>query len=584
MQNSIANSKNLKLCTKILKFLEIFVCTITTVEIILGNVRPYNTLSFIFLLAVCCLLYASPDSRDTHMYCGSKIVALLFTLSVVLTKNWLTTQFSNIIHLAILCFGTFIIVRKISNCIYICIYAASKSKKNVVSCRSVKSVFWVSFFLLWLVYVIFFLNQYPGALPPDDCAQLMQVLRIIPFDNENPLVSTLFIGFWVKIGVLFSGHINDGVGLYTFAQLTMTAMIFAYTVCIIYKHTGSMKTAAIVHAFYNFMPYNIVFAASMWKDTFFAVSFLLTMAYICDFVLSAKDNNKNYVIIFLLVLITSLTRNSGWSSLLVFGAAVLIYLAKHPAEKFYIKCKKLAGTVIAGAVSSLLIVAFVYPLWGVTDNGSIVVGLSTPLQQVARVVAQGEELSTRDYHLIDAALTFDVEEIPECYEESISDPIKFAVKVDVLESNLWEYMKMWVRLGLKHPKIYLDAYVGLMKGFWSFESSDWLWDTRIWENDIGVTRESKLLPWYDLAHSLRILTRIPNAYVLQNSAIILWTTILMFGYARSKNNIIAELLLIPTFMIYIGLFATAPAASFRYIYAAAVCCPLNCMIAFAKEK
>lgn len=545
-----------------------------------------TTVHFLILCALFLAIYGSPAVKAAAGHWESKVIAFLFSVSIALSKDWLGVYLEDatkneLFWLVIKWAGLYVTASALLDILYDYLMSRQTVERKPVSRKGVGICFVGSFTLLWCTYLVVYLNQYPGSLSTDTVVQLAEILGAAPYENANPLFTTLFIGIWVKLGYALFGTVNAGVGTYTFVQFTLAAGAFAYSVSVIYKNTSSRGLTLFAHLLFNCMPYHIMYAVGMWKDAFFGICFLLTMTYLWDCTRKEKLVWHHYITAFFLVLAASLARNSGWSSLLMLGLALYAYCAvknrKSPGDVF-LALKKLSAAVIGAVATAVLTISVIYPALGVTNQGSIIVGMSVPIQQISRVLAKEQWVRTADKELIQEAVKFDIEEFPERYQPGLSDPIKISINAEQVKQNLPAYFKLWVRLGREHPKVYLDAFVDLTRGYWDFESEDWLWDNRIWDNGFGVFRDAKLYPDWDDSWTLSYLFRRPYSHVLQNSALIFWTVLISLGYANIKKNRLAELLMIPILMIYFGLFLTSPVALFRYVYGVAVCFPL--MISF----
>lgn len=558
---------------KVQPFLRTAMSAVAIVALENGTER-ITTIHFLLLCALFLAIYGSPTVTAATRHWESKVIAFLFSVSVVLSRDWIGVYLDDattkgLFWLAVKWAGLYVIVSVLLDILYDRLLSRRTVERKPVSPKSVGICFFGSFALLWCTYLVVYLNQYPGSLSTDTPGQLTEIMGFAPYENANPLFTTLFIGIWVKLGYALFGTVNAGVGTYTFVQFTLAAGVFAYCVSVVYKNTRHRGLALFAHLLFNCMPYHIMYAVGMWKDTFFGICFLLTMTYLWDCARKEKLTRRHYITAFILVMTASLARNSGWSSLLMLGLALYAYCAvknrRSPGNVFS-TLKKLSAAVLT--------ISVIYPALGVTYHGSIVVGMSVPIQQISRVLAQEQWVRAADKALIQEAVNFDVEEFPERYQAGLSDPIKNNINAEQLKENLPAYVRLWVRLGREHPKVYLDAFVDLTRGYWDFESADWLWDNRIWDNELGVYRDAKLYPEWDDSWTLSFLFPRPYSYVLQNSAIIFWTLLISLGYANIKKNRQAELLMIPILMIYFGLLLTSPVASFRYVYGAAVCFPL----------
>ena len=425
-------------------------------------------------------------------------------------------------------------------------------------------LFCLSFSLLWVSCLLLFLNQYPGSLSCDTTDQLAQALGLRPFENANPFFHTLFLTMCIRLGLAVFGDINAAVAVYTVAQFTMVCAAFAFCVVTIFRKTGSRLLLVFSQLFFNALPLNLVYATGMWKDTFFAALFLMTMTYGWDLLTRERVSRDSWVWLSLLALATALARNSGWSSLLVWGIVLVLRSGKQG-----IQWRKAGQAILFGSLAAVVVMLVVYPALGIRDNGPATTALSVPLQQVARVVARGGEIGQEDLQLIQEAV--DVQALAECYDETISDPVKRIVDETVLMQRMGEFGRLWLRLGIQNPGIYLDAYLKQMQGYWDLNNMDWVWDHRIFENQFGVERTPLLLGNVDLT---ALFLSIPKMYLIQRKGIVLWMVVVLLGCAVEKKNALAEAMFAPMLMIYAGLFLTSPAALFRYIYPVTVCIPL----------
>ena len=344
----------------------------------------------------------------------SKVLAFLFSLFLLLDSvryDTLSFQLKSIfLFLATFAgiFALLVIVLDVCFC-----YLKTKQLSNIapVAKQSVRKIRCISFSLLWVVYFFYFLNQYPGSLSCDTPGQLMQALGYAAFENANPFINTLVLTICVRTGQAIGGSVNAGVATYTVFQLTLVAVCFSYTVATLYKHNFPNALVVFAQIFFNLVPYNIVYAAGMWKDTFFAVLFLAAITHLFDFIMCEQaglvQTKRTQCTLFLLVFLASLSRNSGWSSFLVFGMVLFLLNSRYKA----INAKLLSMVIMSGALLAVTTITLVYPWFGITDNGNITTGLSVPLQQLARVVTYDGNLSSSERAQIDWMCS--VEDIPE---------------------------------------------------------------------------------------------------------------------------------------------------------------------------
>lgn len=103
--------------------------------------------------------------------------------------------------------------------------------------------------------------------------------------------------------------------------------------------------------------------------------------------------------------------------------------------------------------------------------------LSIPMQQIARVVVDENDLSSQQTELLSKVI--DIEKIPDSYSPILHDPIKLLVRekgtVKYLKEHIAEYTKLYLELGLKHPIKFVEAWVDQTKGYWNGGYEYWRW-------------------------------------------------------------------------------------------------------------
>lgn len=536
----------------------------------------FRAISIVFYCALAFLfynLYSNSAQNDIRTEKISSRIAVLFTIFMFLGNDFLGVCMDKkslpvVITIIAATFGFFWLFRAVLSKIYMkwLKWDDKVRKEETILKSDIRKVFWCSFILMWSIYFIYFLNQYPGSLSCDTPGQLRQAVEAGGFENMNPLINTLLITVCVQIGIAIGESVNSGVAVYTVVQLTLAAVIFSYTISVVYKKGFHKLLVLICWSFFALVPHNIVYATGMWKDSFFALFFLLTLVYSWEMIENEGANKKyQYIILGVYSLITSLARNSGWSSLLAFCAFVFVGARNNK------RVLKTAMALFVGVMGNFLIVSCVYPLFASSSSTNVTTAISVPIQQISRVVTIGCELTEEEKELIDKLV--DIERIPELYDETISDPVKFSINKKNLENDFSNYVKLWIKLGMKYPKCYLDAYIALTKSYWYPDSSTWKWDTRIFENNYGVYRSPLILKSKDITNWFHRLYDFPKGSVFNNHSTILWLIIVCLGYAAIRKNKMGMMLFVPILAIYGGLMFTSPVALFRYTYGAIVCTP-----------
>lgn len=437
---------------------------------------------------------------------------------------------------------------------------------------STKQYLLLAFVIIWSSCFIIFLNMYPGTLSCDTPGQLAEAVTLQNFENYNPLINTLVLTFFVQIGMKIQG-VNLGIALYTLFQFTLYAFSTTYTLGVLIRIKDSI-IFRILGLIFFVLPINLVYATGMWKDTFFAVIFLLDMAYILNVVGNCKKlGRKQKITIFILTILSSLARNSGWSAIIT-GAIILVFYTKardiDEKKKIY---RGIAWTQVIGVVTALLIIELGFSSFQVESMASYT-GMSVPMQQIARVVADNEATEA-EKNLINNLGRYEniVENIPQEYSPSLVDPVRGLYAPEKL--NTKEFWITWLKIGIHHPREYFLGFIDHTINYWWPASSSWLIDNRIFDNEFGVNRTSKLFPDKDIAMGVyQILGYLKPLKLFSNSGFTFWMILLCMYLCKKNNNKIGQVLCVPYLMIYIGLIIFSYAGLFRYTYAAVIGMPL----------
>ena len=92
------------------------------------------------------------------------------------------------------------------------------------------------------------------------------------------------------------------------------------------------------------------------------------------------------------------------------------------------------------------------------EKGSIREALSLPIQQTARyVLERGDEVTEEEKAAISAVLDYD--NLASDYYPMESDAVKDKFNPDADAQDVLNYLKTWLKQGLKHPFVYIKATV-----------------------------------------------------------------------------------------------------------------------------
>jgi hypothetical protein len=425
----------------------------------------------------------------------------------------------------------------------------------------------VRFLVIWGCCLVVFLNRYPGTLHSDAVVQLTEAVNMSGYENFNPAINTFIITFFVQIGMKIK-DITLGVGLYTFFQSTLYAVAATYALTIIDK----VKTGAvwkILSTLFFIFPTYLMYSAAVSKDTFFATMLLLTLSCIADVFISDKPVSlgRKCVLAFLVV-VTSMSRNSGWSAILAGGICMVIYyrnkklqISKSEGQKLRI----VAAIEIAGAMLAVVITCIVYPVIGIRTVRSDT-GTALFVQQIARAVYE-DVCSNEELELVRSLGKDDgiVEGLKTSYYPYLDNSSREYFDPDKMQSL--DMIKVWLKLGIKHPKEYWLAFADNTKFFWypAQRGTHMIMGTQL--EALGIFSDAKLFNGVDVAEVVCIWLANVRPF-LCNAGFTFWLILLcMYLCGRNKNSF-GAVMCVPYLAIYIGLFIFSHGSIFRYAYAA----------------
>lgn len=355
--------------------------------------------------------------------------------------------------------------RKISQQVWR-LYQREPGKKNVLgrySCRQAWALYTGAVFLCWLPV---FLAYYPSVFAYDAEGQLYQVIAH-DYSTHHPLLHTLFLGAFFLLGGKAFESYQAGMAVHSLVQMVFMAGTFGYTLAYLRRRGVAAYKRMALLLFYGLFPANSILALSTTKDVLFSALVLLctlTMYQIADFkeddISCGKE--KKYVIYLFWTTLLLLFRNN----------AVYAFLCTVPVVCLGLRRMKGAGTVwkkyLIGSMAALVLsCAGNAALKAVTDarNGSPREMLSVPLQQMARTRVKAEDtLSGAMRQELDQYLPS--EWVFAAYNPYLADPVKNRA---VLHDNPAGLVKTWVKLGIEHPGIYVDAFLDNSIGYWFLE-------------------------------------------------------------------------------------------------------------------
>lgn len=194
---------------------------------------------------------------------------------------------------------------------------------------------------------------------------------------------------------------------------------------------------------------------------------------------------------------------------------------------------------------------------------------AVPMQQIARVVSQGRELTEEQNQVLGEI--FDLEKMAQLYDPNSVDPVKFKTfrygKKSAIQQDPWRYIRVYLEIGAQYPGEYLKAWVEETKGFWNAGYSYMVYDNCCEGEELGIARRapnSIAQKCYGLL--FRVWEKATSFQFTASIGLFVWVLLVLFVVACLKGWE-EKILFLPVLVIVVGLWLGTPVfAEFRYAY------------------
>lgn len=451
---------------------------------------------------------------------------------------------------------------------------------NKVHNWSSKKVFSVSFLIIMICYIPYFLRCYPALMSADSYVQINTVENGI-LTNLHPLLQTWFFGFIYKFGKLIFGTGNGAISFYIIFQMIVMSWIFAGTVAFLYKRNINIFICIFILLFFALSPLHAYYSVTLWKDILFSVNFI----FILYSLTKLKENGfniRNILLFVLSIVILLFFRNNGIYVLFVM-IPFLLYFYKENFKKMLIICL----FIISGY---FIITGPIYKKIGVAETTSVE-AYSIPLQQIARVIYLEQYID--DENMDKLIKLMDVDSIKNTYLPHISDNVKNSVNLEYFNEHKMEFFKIYVKLFFKHPVTYIESYLSQTLGFWypdtvyhaiskvNAETGTY----NVW--NYGIKNYEKTPEIINKIIDKTVDKTIPFSIIFWSTGlycILLFISILIsvYNYKNTKKYFV---LYSPFIGLWVTMMVASPVfAELRYIYGIFVCMLIIPFVNINKEK
>lgn len=415
----------------------------------------------------------------------------------------------------------------------------------------------ITFFLLLACWLPVLLAVYPGFFVYDAQEEYLQVASRV-FTTHHPLAHVLLLGGIICAVHKVTGSYNLGIACYMVFQMLLVSGVFTYLLAYLRKKKVSAGFRVLSLIYFALFPVIVMFTLCSAKDTIFTAALLLLLVSMLEFGIEGEsfcDDRKKMALFMGSALVMMLFRKNG-----VYAYLVLLPVVFLLRRKIAVKAdkKKLLLFVLPLVGYLLLNSALMAALQA--ENSENQEMLTVPIQQLARTYKYSPETFTEeDREILHEVLSEDALSL---YNARLSDPVKYYFNNQAYAKDKTRYVKLWLRIGLRKPLSYLNAWLMTSYGFWypdtvinvyagnsvftfTYENCSYFG----YEVELPGVRASKI-PWLDEMYrklSLEIQQeKIPIFSMLFSPGCLFWGFAFAFSYVlyRRKYHIIMPYFLV----------------------------------------
>lgn len=419
--------------------------------------------------------------------------------------------------------------------------------------KAAKYIDILNFLFLILCWLPVLLAVYPGFFVYDAQDEWLQVASRT-FTTHHPLVHVLLLGGVVCAVHKVTGSYNLGIASYTLIQMMIVSGGFTYLLAFMRKRKVS-KVVRIVSLFYfAFFPVIVMFTLCSAKDALFTVALLMLLMSLLDMESNQEDffaSKKKMFFFIASAAAMMLLRKNGVYAFAVMVPVLLIYHKEN---------MKKAVLLIASAFLAYFLINGGLATAFHAESGGKQEILTVPIQQIARTYKFNREVFEPE----DIAALHEIlpEEALALYNPKLSDPVKVRFQNNTFSADKSKYISLWVRIGLKKPLSYINAWLMNSYGFWYPDTVIDVYSGNTvftftygdssyfgYEVEEPGVRESKI-PWLDEAYRKLALEisqeKIPIYSMLYSPGGIFWGIAFVFAYAlyRKKYHLVIPYLMV----------------------------------------
>lgn len=456
--------------------------------------------------------------------------------------------------------------------------------KGIIN-RYQKKPFSTTVIVLTIMWLPLLILNYPGIIMGDSLQQITQFFGYVPLRSDNPILSTVFISAFVKIGQLL-GSANVGIFLHSIVQSFILVISLAFSLKWIQRFGKNESFTFFMTFLLGFLPIISGLINVATKDLLFSASFLVFMVSLAIYLYDQHYywEHKTYLIMIGAIIIGILLRKNS----LYVAILSLIFIIVSALFRRSVKHYQIVILVIMSIALSVLMDNTLVRLSGANSETLRRESLSVIFQQTARYAYYyDDEVTLDEKETINKVLDYD--KIKKVYNPRISDPVKATHLESASSQEMKEYLNVWFKQFKSHPLVYLEATLNQNYSFFYLEQNPnvyYLFLTDAYRKnapiriqyyeDLGF-KENKHVRDFQLVkkYYYQLFDKLPVLSQLNNVAFYIILLMMILAISIQHKKIKSIVLLLPIIALFLSLLAGPVVTGYvRYLIPFVMCGPL----------
>lgn len=538
-----------------------------------GNIKSYDFISLIIFCFICIIFfkYFKLSRKNKDLILISLFLSLLLvfgSLCLELIDSRNVSVFNQLLTMkSIITFiGNFGFIYTILTFLMPKLLKLSITTEKQKKLRS-KKVFLISLIILIICWLPYFLSFFPATISPDGMGIFYKSQSHLVMMDNHTFAYAIFLRVCCIIGEFLFNSTDGVLATCTFIQLFLMATIFASLITFLYKKNINKKVIIGVMIYFAINPLFGYYSVVMWKDILFSC-FVVLLTISCYNMIEHRNKltKKDYISFILSSFLVIFFRNNAIYMYFILAIITFIFFRKY-YKQFILIFILIIGTyfVVKGPV---------FDYFNIYKSGSAEY-LAMPMQQIGRMVYKGVDLTKKEEKMISKVLDVDI--MKDAYNPRWSDGIKFNKDFNIrpFNENKGDYLKLWLELVVKYPKVALEAYSISTLGYWYPNIVDRAYENSIVENNYGIKMKPKAPQTIQKYVAFMGRRDIPVVSLLVSIGLMMWLVFLSI-YIIIKNKKYNYLYIyVPVIGTWLTLLIASPVYNeVRYIYSLFTTLPL----------